>query len=111
MTLQILSALIEKLPRELPLYGHSVLNVLETVLHSHDIAMIEETLQTFETFCSHQDLAVLAAEQRYATQYESIVQSYAAFASHICRGVGVGSPDRDPRVRCSPRVENVSGST
>lgn len=81
MTLQILSALIEKLPRELPLYGHSVLNVLETVLNSHDIAMVEETLQTFETFCSHQDLAVLAAEQRYATQYESIVRSYAEFAS------------------------------
>ena len=81
MTLQILSALIEKLPRELPLYGHSVLNVLETVLNSHDIAMVEETLQTFETFCRYQDLAVLAAEQRYATQYESIVRSYAAFAS------------------------------
>ncbi|KAF3404683.1 hypothetical protein DPV78_002344 [Talaromyces pinophilus] len=81
VTLQILSALIEKLPRELPLYGHSVLNILETVLHSHDIAMVEETLQTFETFCSRQDLAVLAAEQRYATQYESIVRSYAAFAS------------------------------
>ncbi|EED19987.1 conserved hypothetical protein [Talaromyces stipitatus ATCC 10500] len=68
--LQILSALVEKLPRELPLYGHSVLNVLEIVLRSHDIAMVEETLQTFETFCSHQDLAVLAAEQRYATQLE-----------------------------------------
>ncbi|EEA27527.1 conserved hypothetical protein [Talaromyces marneffei ATCC 18224] len=81
VTLQILSALIEKLPRELPLYGHSVLNVLETVLHSYEIAMVEETLQTFETLCSHQDLAVLAAEQQYATQYESIVRIYAAFAS------------------------------
>lgn len=81
VTLQILTALIEKLPRELPLYGHSILNILETVLRSNDIAMVEETLETFETFCNNQDLAVLAAEQRYATQYEDIVRIYAAFAS------------------------------
>ncbi|OKL60709.1 hypothetical protein UA08_04119 [Talaromyces atroroseus] len=81
VVLQILTALIEKLPRELPLYGHSILNILETVLRSNDIAMVEDTLQTFETFCSNQDLAILAAEQRYATQYERIVRSYAEFAS------------------------------
>jgi protein EFR3 len=81
VVLQILTALIEKVPRELPLYGHSILNILETVLRSNDIAMVEETLQTFETFCSNQDLAILAAEQRYATQYERIVRSYAEFAS------------------------------
>lgn len=81
MILQIVTALIEKLPRELPLYGHSVLNILETVLRSNDIAMVEETLPTFEMYCANQDLAVLAAEQRYASQYEGIVRSYAAFAS------------------------------
>ncbi|KAL1965381.1 hypothetical protein VTN77DRAFT_5818 [Rasamsonia byssochlamydoides] len=81
VTLKILTALIEKLPRDLPLYAHSVLAVIETVLRSNDISMVEESISTFETFCSNQDLAVLAAEQQCASQYQSIIQLYAAFAS------------------------------
>lgn len=81
VTLKILTALIEKLPRDLPLYAHSVLAVIETVLRSNDISMVEESISTFETFCSNQDLAVLAAEQQYASQYRNIIQTYATFAS------------------------------
>lgn len=81
VTLKILTALIEKLPRDLPLYAHSVLAVIETVLRSNDISMVEESISTFETFCSNQDLAVLAAEQQYASQYQNIIQTYATFAS------------------------------
>jgi hypothetical protein len=43
--------------------------------------MVEETVPTFEMFCSSQDLSVLAVEQQYATQYLKIVHSYAQFAS------------------------------
>jgi hypothetical protein len=79
--LQILTALIEKLPRELPLYARSVLTVIDTVLRSNDISMVEESVPTFETLCNSQDLAVLAAEQQYATQYQNIIRTYAACAS------------------------------
>ncbi|KAH8692750.1 hypothetical protein BGW36DRAFT_399556 [Talaromyces proteolyticus] len=81
VVLQILTALIEKLPRELPLYAHSILAIIETVIHSNDITMVEETVPTFEMFCNSQDLSVLAVEQQHATRYLSIVRSYAAFAS------------------------------
>jgi hypothetical protein len=81
VTLQILTALIEKLPRDLPLYARSVLTVIETVLRSNDISMVEETISTFETFCIHQDMAALAAEQEYTNQYLGIVELFASFAS------------------------------
>lgn len=81
VTLQILTALIEKLPRDLPLYGHSVLTILETVIRSNVVTMVEESVPTFETFCSHQDASALAADHEYASQYRDIVRSYAAFAS------------------------------
>ncbi|GAD94412.1 hypothetical protein NFIA_063230 [Paecilomyces variotii No. 5] len=81
VTLQILTALIEKTPRDLPLYARAVLTVIETVLRSNDISMVEETVPTFDMFCRHQDIATLSAEQEYATQYHNIVRTYAGFAS------------------------------
>ncbi|KAJ9249498.1 hypothetical protein DTO027B5_7347 [Paecilomyces variotii] len=81
VTLQILTALIEKTPRDLSLYARSVLTVIETVLRSNDISMVEETIPTFDMFCRHQDIATLSAEHEYATQYHNIVRTYAAFAS------------------------------
>ncbi|RHZ45440.1 uncharacterized protein CDV56_104044 [Aspergillus thermomutatus] len=80
VTLQILTALIEKVPRDLPIYARSVMTVLETVLRSGDISMVEESISTFETFCRHQDMAALSAEQDFASQYREVVRTYADFA-------------------------------
>ncbi|KAF2817245.1 uncharacterized protein BDZ99DRAFT_431188 [Mytilinidion resinicola] len=81
VTLEILKAIIEKCPRDLPLYAGSVLSILRTILRSHDITMVEESVPTFETFCAHQDPATLAADQEYIKQYEDTVRLYAEFAS------------------------------
>ncbi|KAL3466240.1 hypothetical protein BJX64DRAFT_24469 [Aspergillus heterothallicus] len=80
VTLQILSALIEKVPRDLPIFARSVLTVIETVLRSSDISMVEDSIATFETFCRHQDMAALSAEQDFANQYQEVVRIYAGFA-------------------------------
>lgn len=81
VTLQIVMALIEKCPRELPLYAHSVLNILGTILKSNDVTMVEDSVATFEAFCSHQEPATLAADQEYEKHYEEIVRYYASFAA------------------------------
>ena len=81
MTLQILAALIEKSPRDLPLYAPYVLKIFNLILHSDDITMVESSLPTFEAFCDHHDVASLAADQEYLRQYEEIVRRYAGLAS------------------------------
>lgn len=81
ITLQILQALIEKCPKDIPLYANSVLSILRTVLRSNDLTMVEASVPMFEAFCEHQDPAALAADNDYLTQYEEIVQLYAAFAN------------------------------
>ncbi|KAF2422880.1 hypothetical protein EJ08DRAFT_563486, partial [Tothia fuscella] len=81
VTLQILKALMEKTPRDLPLYSSAVLRIFRTILLSNDVTMVEETIPTFETFCAHQDPATLAADQDFIRQYEEVVRLYAAFAS------------------------------
>lgn len=81
VTLQVLRTLIEKLPRDLPLYAHHVLRILSTVLRSKDLTLAEESIPLFETFCQHHDVATLAADQEHIGHYEDVVRSYAAFAS------------------------------
>ncbi|KAF3491727.1 uncharacterized protein GIQ15_01244 [Arthroderma uncinatum] len=81
VTMQLLAALIEKLPRDLPLYASSVLTILDTVLHSNDISMVEETIPTFQVFCSHQDTTALSADTEYINQYRGVLRKYASFAS------------------------------
>jgi hypothetical protein len=81
VTLQILAALIEKAPRDLPLYAPYVLRILNIILRSRDITMVESSIPTFEVFCEHHDGASLSADQDYLNQYEEIVRTYASFAS------------------------------
>jgi hypothetical protein len=81
VTLQIVKAVIEKCPRDLPLYAGAILHILRTILNSSDVTMVEESVPTFEALCAHQDPAALAADQDYIKKYEEIVQLYAQFAS------------------------------
>ena len=81
VTLKILQALIEKLPRDLPLYAPYILRILGAVLRSKDLSMVEESVPTFEAFCEHHDVALLAADQQYIGQYEEIVRDYAGYAA------------------------------
>jgi hypothetical protein len=81
VTLQILAALIEKAPRDLPLYAPYVLKILSIILRSQDVTMAESSVATFEAFCENHDGASLSADQEYLHQYEDIVRMYASFAS------------------------------
>ena len=90
-----MKALIEKLPRDLPLYAHYVLQIFSVVLQSKDLTIIEDSISAFEAFCQHHDVATLAADQEHIEHYESIVRMYTAYAAqHIppsSKG-GVASP-------------------
>ncbi|KAI0011364.1 hypothetical protein F4779DRAFT_573398 [Xylariaceae sp. FL0662B] len=98
VTLQILAALIEKAPKDLPLFAQNVLKVLDLVLRSDDITMVEASLPTFETFCEHHDVSSLFADQEYLRQYEDVVRTYATFAS-TQKTPGRGTPSKPIALR------------
>lgn len=81
VTLQILAALIEKSPKDLPLIASCVLRVLDLILESGDITMVESSIPTFEAFCENHDPTSLFADQGYVKQYEAVVRAYANLAS------------------------------
>ncbi|KAI8943415.1 hypothetical protein NX059_001427 [Plenodomus lindquistii] len=80
VTLQIVKALVDKCPRDLPLYGDAVLRILRTILGSGDVGMVEDTVPVFEALCRHQEPAALAADAEYKKLYEDVVSAYAQFA-------------------------------
>ncbi|KAJ9482868.1 hypothetical protein VN97_g10551 [Penicillium thymicola] len=80
VALHILAALIEKVPRDLPIYARSVMTVIDTILRSNDVNMVEESIVTFEMFCRHQDIAAIAADQGLAQQYREVVRTYTRLA-------------------------------
>ncbi|ETS78456.1 hypothetical protein PFICI_10518 [Pestalotiopsis fici W106-1] len=98
VTLQIIAALIEKSPKDFPLFAQNVIKVLSLVLRSADITMIEASLPTFETFCEHHDASSLFADQSYVRQYEDIVHQYATFAS-TRQTPGKGTPSKPVALR------------
>ncbi|AEO65211.1 uncharacterized protein THITE_56645, partial [Thermothielavioides terrestris NRRL 8126] len=81
VTLQILTALIEKTPKDLPLFASCVLHILEQILKSRDITMVESSVPTFEAFCAHHDPTSLLGDQAYLRQYLHVFQQYASLAS------------------------------
>ncbi|KAJ6444066.1 protein EFR3 [Purpureocillium lavendulum] len=81
VTLGILAALVEKSPKDVALIAPCILRVLDLVLRSDDITMIESSLPTFEAFCEHHEASSLFADHSYLQQYQAIVRSYAQLAS------------------------------
>lgn len=81
MTLGILAALVDKSPKDLALIAPCILKVLDLVLRSNDITMIESSLPTFQAFCDHHEASSLFADHDHIQQYRSIVSSYAHLAS------------------------------
>jgi len=95
VTLKILTALIDKTPRDLTLYAPYVLRVLATVLKGRDLTLVEESVGTWRTFCEHQDGATFAADQELIQMHEGIIQTYASFASRTLpavKGQAVSAP-------------------
>ncbi|KAM0333584.1 hypothetical protein ACHAQA_002249 [Verticillium albo-atrum] len=93
VTLQILTALIEKSPKDLPLFASNVLKILELILGSKDITMAQSSIPTFEAFCENHDVSSSFADQGYLAQYESVVRSYATLAS-TGQTPGKGTPSQ-----------------
>lgn len=81
VTLGILAALLEKSPKEAALIAPYTLKILDQILRSNDITMIESSLPTFEAFCEHNDATSLFGDKQYAGEYESVIKQYAQFAS------------------------------
>lgn len=63
------------------MFAPSVLKILDLILRSNDITMVESSIPTFDAFCQNHDASSLFADQLYLRQYEAVVKQYASLAS------------------------------
>lgn len=81
VTSQILTALIEKLPKDLELYGYGVLRILDKILKSEDIDMVEATVPAWQAYCKHQKTLTLNGDRALSKGHLYMLWSYADFGS------------------------------
>lgn len=98
VTLGILAALVEKSPKEAALIASTVLKILDLILRSDDITMIESSIPTFEAFCENHDPSSLFGDKDYLNQYEAVVRAYAQLASKSHRA-GKAAVSRPVQIR------------
>lgn len=58
-----------------------MLKILDLILRSNDITMVESSIPTFDAFCQNHDASSLFADQVFLRQYEAVVKQYASLAS------------------------------
>ncbi len=80
ITLQVLKALIDKSPQDLPQFANSVLNILDTALSLGDLAVAADSVATFDSFCQQHDRPSLAAAQQYLPRFRDVVEKYVNFS-------------------------------
>lgn len=74
--------MIEKCPRDLPLYSPYVLSILDNIISSNDINFIEYSVPAFTALSTYLDYASFAADPVQSRQFDGLIQKYASFASN-----------------------------
>jgi len=111
VTLQILTALLENKAlgegSSLALIAPYVLRILSGIMRdTSDLGLLEATLKTWDAYCRHQDLAILAADHEYRELYGQVVNQYAAFA-HKTGGKKVGKSTTPVAVQDAIRLRET----
>ncbi|OLL23357.1 Protein EFR3 [Neolecta irregularis DAH-3] len=84
VTIDILSALIDKCHLRLNLFAHNVVNILVMVLGCRDLVLVEHTAAMWKQFCAHHDGSIIGTDKDYAHAFEEVVQQYAELAITAC---------------------------
>lgn len=91
ITVEILHSIVKECPTELGLYGSRALSVLDIVLESNDIKVVEAAAQAFEAICAQKTQNLLAGDQNYFRKYASILRRFSQFASRSRVGHTTGT--------------------
>jgi len=89
ITLQILTAFLNNPgiggagPQGFGLFAPFVLRILRDVLvNAHEAILIESAVQTWDTFCRHQDYILLNADSDFRKTFIAVIKQWAGYASN-----------------------------
>ncbi|KAL0086306.1 hypothetical protein J3Q64DRAFT_1639106, partial [Phycomyces blakesleeanus] len=79
VSLDIIKVLIEACHRDLNLFSKYVVRILNMVLDTKDVQLINLTCETFVVFANYHDGSTLGVDSELTVDYERLVQKFATF--------------------------------
>ncbi|KAI8636865.1 hypothetical protein BD408DRAFT_425439 [Parasitella parasitica] len=81
VTLEIVKALIVDCNRDLNLFSKYVVKIIDMMLETNDIEVIDLACQVFVIFTNHHDGSTLGVDAELTNDYERLLKRFAAFCS------------------------------
>ncbi|KAH8551111.1 hypothetical protein BGW37DRAFT_426572, partial [Umbelopsis sp. PMI_123] len=82
VSLDIIKALIQSCHRDLNLFSKYVVDILEMILGTRDLDLIDIACGTFVIFCTYHDGSTLVVDPEFTSKYESLVRKFAQFCQY-----------------------------
>ncbi|KAI9288404.1 hypothetical protein BC943DRAFT_316450 [Umbelopsis sp. AD052] len=82
VSLDIIKALIQSCHRDLNLFSKYVVDILEMILGTRDLDLIDIACGTFVTFCTYHDGSTLVVDAEFTAKYENLVRKFAQFCQY-----------------------------
>ncbi|GAB5593003.1 plasma membrane localization protein [Umbelopsis nana] len=82
VSLDIIKALIQTCHRDLNLFSKYVVDILEMVLGTRDLDLIDIACGTFVTFCTYHDGSTLVVDPEFTAKYERLIRKFAEFCQY-----------------------------
>ncbi|KAM3583073.1 plasma membrane localization protein, variant 2 [Umbelopsis sp. WA50703] len=82
VSLDIIKALIQSCHRDLNLFSKHVIDILDMIMDTRDLDLIDIACGTFVTFCTYHDGSTLSVDQDYTAKYARLLRKFAIFCQY-----------------------------
>ncbi|KAI7899457.1 uncharacterized protein BX663DRAFT_520974 [Cokeromyces recurvatus] len=83
VTLHIIKALIQTCHRDLNIFSKYIVKILNQLLDTRDLEIIDLSCETFIIFCSYHDGTTLSVDSELTTDYENLLRKFAVFCNYM----------------------------
>ncbi|OZJ04102.1 hypothetical protein BZG36_02854 [Bifiguratus adelaidae] len=99
-TLAVVNALLSACPRDINLFSKNVIRILDMVLNTRDLELLNEAIRVFATFCKYHDGSLLDVDPEITQQYDDLIKKFTGFANYAnASDSAVESRQVDTRMR------------
>lgn len=82
VSLDIIKALIQSCHRDLNLFSKYVIDILDMIMETRDLDLIDIACGTFVTFCTYHDGRSLSVDQEFTSKYTKLLRKFANFCQY-----------------------------
>ncbi|KAI9315520.1 hypothetical protein BX666DRAFT_1878752 [Dichotomocladium elegans] len=82
VSLHVIKALVQTCHRDLNLFSKYVVKILNLVLSTHELDLMDQTCDTFIVFCNYHDGSTLGVDAEFTADFESLIKKFASLCDN-----------------------------